>query len=294
MKIFFIGTVKFSEEALLTLIDNQAEIVGVATKKKSDFNADFVDLAPICVQNNIPFKHVKSINDEEVLRWIGSLNPDILFCFGWSQLIKKPLLELSPMGVIGYHPAALPKNRGRHPIIWALVLGLNKTASTFFFMKEGADDGDILSQIDVPIAKNDDAQSLYDKLVAVAQNQIAAFIQELTRGDFKRIPQDHSRKNYWRKRDKYDGLIDFRMNSESIYNLVRGLTKPYVGAHIVLDGADIKVWKVNIGTNIEENIEPGKVIGVSGGKIEVKTPNGSVWLIDHEIDQLPELNSYIR
>ena len=31
------------------------------------------------------------------------------------------------LGVIGYHPAELPKNRGRHPLIWALVLGLKKT-----------------------------------------------------------------------------------------------------------------------------------------------------------------------
>ena len=47
---------------------------------------------------------------------------------------------------MGYHPAELPYNRGRHPIIWALALGLKSTASTFFYMKEGADDGDIISQ----------------------------------------------------------------------------------------------------------------------------------------------------
>lgn len=41
------------------------------------------------------------------------------------------------MGVLGYHPAKLPQNRGRHPLIWALALGLKKSASTFFlWMKE--------------------------------------------------------------------------------------------------------------------------------------------------------------
>ena len=33
---------------------------------------------------------------------------------GWSQIIKKKLLVLPPMGIIGFHPSALPLNRGRH------------------------------------------------------------------------------------------------------------------------------------------------------------------------------------
>jgi len=65
-----------------------------------------------------------------------------------SSLLKKELLSLPPNGVLGYHPAKLPQNRGRHPLIWSLVLGLEESASTFYFMDEGADSGDILSQKD--------------------------------------------------------------------------------------------------------------------------------------------------
>ena len=50
------------------------------------------------------------------------------------------------MGVVGYHPAKLPQNRGRHPIIWSLALGLKHSASTFFFIQNGVDNGDIISQ----------------------------------------------------------------------------------------------------------------------------------------------------
>ena len=65
---------------------------------------------------------------------------------GWSRIIGKELLAVPPKGIVGYHPAALPANRGRHPIIWALALGLKETASTFFFMDNGADSGPIISQ----------------------------------------------------------------------------------------------------------------------------------------------------
>ena len=82
------------------------------------------------------------------------------------------------MGVLGFHPSELPKNRGRHPLIWALALGLKKSASTFFFMDEGIDSGEILSQKIFDILSNDDAQSLYDKMSNNALQQIEEFLPQ--------------------------------------------------------------------------------------------------------------------
>ena len=108
-----------------------AEIIGVATKSKSHFNADHADLAPICEITMIPYKYVRDINAPHILEWIKSLNPDVIFCFGWSSLIKIDLLYITDMGVVGFHPTELPYNRGRHPLIWTLVLGLEKSALLF-------------------------------------------------------------------------------------------------------------------------------------------------------------------
>ena len=191
MKIFFIGTVGFSKCALAKLIDMKSQIVGVVTKADSPFNADFADLTPLCKKTNIPYMFVDNINDKEVNDWIKSLQPDVIFCFGWSELLKRELLHLALMGVVGFHPAALPKNRGRHPIIWALVLGLEETASTFFFMDEGADNGDILSQKFIKIDYQDDAQSLYSKIISIASGQIEEFVPMLKNGTYKRMTQDH-------------------------------------------------------------------------------------------------------
>lgn len=243
MKVFFIGTVEFSRCALAKLIGMKTRIAGVATRAQSPFNADFADLTPLCREANIPYRFVNNINDEEVVSWIKSLCPDIIFCFGWSELLKRELLDLVPRGVVGFHPAALPANRGRHPIIWALALGLEETASTFFFMDEGADSGDILSQQFIRIESFDDAQSLYSKIIDTAMRQIEGFVPEIENGTYTRVPQDHSLANTWRKRSKNDGKIDFRMSAYSIYNLVRALTKPYVGAHVVYNGKEYKVWK---------------------------------------------------
>ena len=166
MRVFFIGTVEFSRNMIETLIEiPQAQVIGVATKSASNFNADHSDLSVIAVQEGIPFRYVNNVNDAETLDWIKSLKPDVVYCFGWSSLIKRDLLELTELGVIGYHPAKLPNNRGRHPLIWALVLGLKETASTFFKMDAGADSGRILSQVSIEIEPEDNAQSLYKKMI---------------------------------------------------------------------------------------------------------------------------------
>lgn len=293
MRILFIGTVEFSKEALQKLITIKAEIIGVCTKEKSNFNSDFADLTPICKDSNIPFKFVEDINSKENIEWIKALKPDIVFCFGWSSLIKKELLNLAPMGVIGFHPAKLPQNRGRHPLVWALVLGLKESASTFFFMEEGADDGDILSQKDFSILEEDNAQSLYTKVINIALIQIEEFVPELGNKTYKRIPQNHQEANIWRKRGKKDGEIDFRMSAKAIYNLIRALTKPYVGAHFVYKEKDIIVYQAEIMENNLHYIESGKILKSCQEYIVVKTYDGAIKLFNYNFIELPQVGEYL-
>ncbi len=267
-------------------------IVGVCTKQESTFNSDFCDLAPLCIENNIDYKYVNDINSQYIVDWISRLKPDIIFCFGWSNIIKKELLKVAPMGIVGFHPTKLPQNRGRHPLIWSLVLGLSSSASTFFFMDEGADSGDILSQKEFEISLVDDAQTLYEKVTDKALSQIQEFYPSLERKAYIRIPQDHRLANYWRKRNNEDGLIRFNMSSMAIYNLVRALTRPYIGAHIIYKGEEIKIWKIRILDCNQDNIEPGKVLRSVKDSIVVKTFDGAIEIVDYEFKILPRIGEY--
>ncbi|GJL54508.1 MAG: formyl transferase [Nitrospirales bacterium] len=269
---------------LTTLLHERAEVVGVVSDEDRGLNSDYADLVPICEKYSVPILLTRDINSSETLEWIKGYSPDIIFCMGWSRLLKKELLYLLPMGVIGYHPAELPMNRGRHPLVWALVLGMKSTASTFFFMNEGADSGDILSQRPIKISDEDDASTLYVKMVNVAKSQIVEILPALSSGNFRRIAQDESKANVWRKRGTKDGEIDWRMSAQSIHNLVRGLTYPYVGAHFMKNERRYTVWKTKIVESLElENIEPGKVIDYSShGNAIVKCADGCIELVDIE------------
>jgi len=297
MKIGFIGCVEFSAQALNLLIDMQnkgAEICGVVTKSNSVFNSDHVDLNSLCLDHKIPCMYYQN-NTADIESFFNEVSPDIIFCFGWSHLLGDTLLTLAPLGIIGFHPASLPQNRGRHPIIWALALGLEKTSSTFFKMDEGADSGPILSQESLVINPEDDAFTLYNKITEVALKQIKSFTESLILGEAEFINQNHELATYWRKRSRKDGLIDWRMQAGDIHNLVRALAKPYPGAEFMYQDTSYIVWKSRVcDLPLSQNIEPGSVVQVSGNQLLIKCSGDSgLWVDEHNCRDDIKIGEYL-
>jgi methionyl-tRNA formyltransferase len=295
MKSVLIGTVAFSRDCLEHLIRIGAPAAAVVTRASSTFHADFADLSAPASAAGIPVVHATDVNDASVVARIASFAPDVVFCFGWSQILSPAVLAVAPLGVVGYHPALLPRNRGRHPLIWALALGLEETGSTFFFMDEGADSGDILSQRRIGIGPDDDAGALYGKMTMTALEQISDFVPRLAAGTFERRPQDGARASYWRKRSAEDGRIDFRMPTTGIHNLVRALARPYPGASVRRGDGDQAVWRTirRDPAAAPADAEPGRVLAVRDRTVEVRTGDGVIGLVEHELEPLPRTGDYL-
>lgn len=278
MNIIFIGAVKFSLYCLEHTLLCKGNVVGVITPR-SFTASDSADIGIIARSRGIPVHSCDNVNSQKTIAFIRSLKPDIIFCFGWSRLLEEPLLSIPTLGVVGSHPSLLPANRGRHPIIWALALGLTETGLTFFMIDQGVDSGHILSQRKITISKEDDAASLYAKIEASASEQISEFLPCLKKRQFTVIPQDYSKANYWRKRSEADGKIDWRMNPDAVVNLVRALATPYPGAHFFFNEQRFLVWRAKIyNGRIPANLEPGRVLSFKDGVAVVRTNGGAVKL----------------
>ena len=208
MKAVFIGSVIFSAKMLKVLIKSDLELIGVITKKKSNYNNDHFNLAKITRYKKTPILYTKDINKKKNIQWLQNKNPDIIFCIGWSQILNKDILKIPKKGVIGFHPTDLPKNKGRHPLIWTIALGLKKSYSTFFLMNSKVDDGPIISKKSFLIKKNDFAQSLYKKTIKIAEMQMRDICKLLFYKKKLFTTKQLGKPNYWRKRSFKDGLID--------------------------------------------------------------------------------------
>ncbi|QKI89570.1 formyltransferase family protein [Thiomicrorhabdus xiamenensis] len=282
MRIVLIGAVDFSRHCLELLLTMQAEVAGVVTTSRPEAYSDFADLLPLTDANAIPAITTDNINSDDILQWISERKPEVIFCFGWSQLIREPLLELAPKGVIGAHPALIPRNRGRHPLIWAKALGLKTSGLTFFQMDQGADSGPIVSQKNFEILFTDTAFDLYQKIKKMAERQLPEVVQSLQDPDFRAQRQDLTQSNLWRKRSRLDGIIDWRMSSEAIINLIRALTRPYPGATFSHSGEEFILWAA----------EPYPVSGRESWAALDHEPGKCVWLQETNGKVRPIIRTY--
>jgi methionyl-tRNA formyltransferase len=290
MRIVFVGAVAFSRRCLAEVLDAGGGVVGVLTLAPEDasFNADYVDLEPLARKHGIPVWRIRHIRDAESVALLRELEPDVVFVFGWSQLVPAHVLELAPLGFIGAHPALLPRGRGRHPIVWTLVEGLERSGLTFFYLDEGADSGDILWQGEFAVDFEDDAATVYAKVEELATRAIHEFLPQLATGTAPRVAQDERLATYWRKRNDDDRRIDWHAPSVAIYNLVRGLTRPYVGATTTCDGREIVIWRARPDERELDDdaraARPGTVLLRGGVGVDVRTGDSALTLIDVEPD----------
>lgn len=262
MRVVFIGAVEFSRHCLSVLIQERANVVAVMSPDShaAAGNSDRADLEPLATAHGLPFYGFRSMRDTGTIELIRSLSPDVIFVLGLSQLIPRELLQIPRLGCIGSHPTMLPKHRGRHPLIWAIIEGLQESGLTFFFLDEGADSGDILWQRAFPITDDDTAATLYQKVIELGAAGIREFLPQLIAGNASRTPQDHSEASYWPKRTQADGLIHWEQSALRVHNLVRALTQPYPGADSVLQGKPIKVWRTRLADEATSGLAPGTVV----------------------------------
>lgn len=284
LNIAFIGCVTFSEKALLSIIsmkNEQINVCGIVTKSESSINDDHCDLIPIARKHDIPYFDYTN-NPNSIACFLKNIKPDVIYCFGWSHLLSNDILTIAKQGVIGFHPSKLPENRGRHPIIWALVLGLEETASSFFKIDEGADSGPIISQKKIKIEATDTASTLYNKITDIALKQIPQFTLDYKKNTVTPISQDNAKATYWRKRHQTDGVIDWRMSALSIYNLVRALTTPYCGAEFLYKEHYYKVWACEIyQEQLLASMVPGTIINIFNDNVLIKCGDNSAILLNN-------------
>ena len=82
------------------------------------------------------------------------------------------------------------------------------------------------------------------------------------------------------------------MSARAIYNLVRALSKPYVGAEVIYNETHYKVWDAKIVEVGLPHIEFGKVLSVDSQGILIKAYDEAILLTQHEIEPLPKEGSY--
>ena len=185
----------------------------------------------------------RDINSDETLAWLRSLEADLVFVVGWSQLVREPFIAEAREGVFGMHPTLLPRHRGRAPIPWAILTGLARTGVTLFEIVDAtADSGAIVGQVVLDISREETATTLFARIADAHVELIRSIVPQIVERTAPRVQQDPSRASAWPKRTPGDGIIDWETRAPYLYDWVRAQTRPYPGAFTFLGDEKVIVW----------------------------------------------------
>lgn len=290
MRVVFVTHNDLGLACLEELADLGADLRAVFTRPRREEIADQTDLAAFAEEENVPLYETESVNDESVRARIADCDPDLLFVVGWSRLVERSVLDVPSVAALGMHPAPLPRGRGRAPIAWSLIEGLDETALSFFHLVEEADAGDLVGQRPIDIEREDDAATLYAKVVEAGRELIRSYYPRFEEGEMPRTPQDDDAATWWPKRTPDHGLVDWNQSPETLYDWIRGQSHPYPGAFSFLGDRRVTIWAANPPDGETAFCRPGELLYRDGDLLGVGAWEGRIELTRLQVgdgDEIP-------
>ena len=292
LRIVFIGTPEFAAASLAALVQAGANVVGVITvPDKPAGRGQHLQVSAVkeyALQHGLHLLQPPKLKDPVFLDELRALKADLQVVVAF-RMLPEAVWDMPPLGTINVHASLLPQYRGAAPINWAIINGETETGVTTFKLKHAIDTGDILLQRKVPIAPEDNAGSLHDKLMAAGAELLVQTVQGMAAAALNEIPQAHIPVNDIRHAPKIfteDRRIDWQQPAGKVHDFIRGLA-PYPAATMVLEGKNYKVFE----TEIAE--DKG---GAAPGSVRVKARHGKTtdtlliaaadkWLLIKELQQ---------
>ena len=282
-----VGSTEVVLEAFAQAQGWEVALVVTLPLELSSRHSDFVDLGPQAETLGAEVLRTGKTNDPQTLDAIREARPDYIFVVGWSQLCGSELLAIRPGKVIGYHPAALPRLRGRAALPWTILLDEKITAGSLFWMEEGTDDGDILAQSYFHLAPDETAAQLYEKHMVALREMLEQSLPLLADGNEPRRVQDERYATWAAKRTARDGLIDWNADAAAIDRLVRAVGRPYPGAFTNVGGDRLVIWSSEpvLGGRLH-HAAPGQIVERDGDRLTVQTGSGLLRILEWECDSV--------
>lgn len=289
-KIVFMGTAEIAKEILESLVRSGYAISAVVTQpdKKTgrEQETKFGPVKEFSVSNKITVFQPDKL-DEEAIKKIKDLDPDLIVVIAYGKIIPKEILEIPKYKSINIHPSMLPKFRGPSPIQNAILAGEKETGITIMLVDEKMDHGDILVQTKVLIYPNETTETLSQKIAPVSSRLLLEAIPLWIEGKIKPKKQDDTKATYCQLIEREDGHIFWDETAEDIFNKYRAF-QPWPGIFSVWekDGnhSRIKLAKITLqDENQEKKRELGEIFETNN-KIGVNTSKGVIILEEIQLE----------
>ena len=203
--------------------------------------------------------------------FLKKLDADLAIVVAYGKLLPESFLNLTKKGFINIHASILPSWRGAAPIQRAIINLDKKTGISVMKINNKLDSGPVCNKYEIEIKKQDNSETLSEKLSLIASEKILDEIDNIIDGKANFIEQEHDKATYANKIEKTEGKINWNIKAEEILGLINGLF-PSPGAWFTFKGERYKILKAELGNSkgepgivLSENLE----IGCKEGSLKI-------------------------
>lgn len=285
-RLAFFGTPAFALPSLTALLEERAHhhelclVVCQPDKPKGRGKAvQFPPVKELALAHGIdvaqPSTWRKGTPDgDEARARLAALDLDLVVVAAYGRILPRGVLAMARRGFVNVHGSLLPRWRGAAPVQRAIEAGDDVTGACLMDMVEELDAGDVYARRSVPIAPDDDGDSLSQKVADLGHDLLRAHLSALLDGSLPREPQPAEGATYAHMLRKEEGLIQWGRKALDVAHHARAMT-PWPGAYTLLDGEVLKLFRPTVHSQSENLGAPGTVLGTSSGLV-VATGAGAV------------------
>jgi phosphoribosylglycinamide formyltransferase-1 len=103
--------------------------------------------------------------EDALLTAMQQQKADLFVLAGYMRIVSTAIVQVFPGKIVNIHPALLPSFTGLHAQRQAVAYGVKVAGCTVHFVDENLDCGPIILQKCVPVLKDDDEESLAERIL---------------------------------------------------------------------------------------------------------------------------------
>lgn len=251
------GTPEFAVPSLEALIHHNFEVVAVVTTtdKLGGRGGKQLLMSPVktvALKHNIPVLQPEKLKAPEFIENLQSYQADLQIVVAF-RMLPEIVWNMPPIGTFNLHASLLPQYRGAAPINWAIINGETETGVSTFFLEHEIDTGNLLFQAKEPILPEDNAGTLYERLMHKGADLVVQTARAIQEGNYAAQAQDPSLAlKAAPKIHRETCQINWEEPPQAIHNFVRGLS-PYPAAWTELLGKNCKIYESSL--DLPEGLE---------------------------------------
>ena len=297
LRIIFMGTPEFAVPSLQILVEHGYNVVAVITAPANPKGRGRqLATSPVkdyALSQNLTVLQPTNLKSPTFIEELRSYEANLQVVVAF-RMLPEVVWDMPAIGTFNLHASLLPQYRGAAPINWAIMNGEEETGATTFFLKHAIDTGNIIYQQREPISEQDDAGSLYTRLMHMGAGLVLKTVQAIAAGDYPQEPQDESVEiRHAPKIFKDTCEIDWSRPAVELYNFIRGLS-PYPAAWSILECQQVKIYKTTV---VEQSqLAPGAIASDSKTYLHIGTGAGALAILELQLQGIKrmEIGAFLR